>query len=529
MTESSRNNYCIPTTSRWVGEELCEQGFAWGPPQYTEEASTYRSMSGDDYCAFMGMYLSEGHLQGEKGTEEKNYIRITQKEYSKGFSPFRDLLTRILGRVPYYGHSVFNFGWRGLARHLEQFGTNCYSKTIPQAILNATPRQQKIFWDFYLLGDGAKRASTGQEHIATTSKVMADQLQELAQKMGYAATICKVDTSKYTDCIEGREINATCPRYDVYLKTSPRHSVDIEKTTYKGKIGCVTVANHTLYVRRGGKAAWCGNTKNGIPNGMLVFKGLGFTPRELDLITRMWNNLKKGITKQWALPAMALPPNTELELVDFSSAKDKDALFQEHINLVIAIYCTICGLSPKRLGFRISGKIPEAKPDPEMKQAAASAFNEEDAGLTDYLETIENMINSYILWTRFPALKFVFRGKTPREDAREYEVRALAQTYAERRAEVDLKPLTEMIENKEHKELAQLMDIAPCDPGMAGIWQTLCSTYLKSKMDPGGEEPGKEPGAPFKGSTDGAKKEQHGTTAGTRRPASSSDENKAKK
>ena len=269
-------------------------------------------------------------------------------------------------------------------------------------------------------------------------------------------------------------------------------------------------------------------TKNGIPNGMILFKGLGFTPRELDLITRLWQNLKKGITKQWALPVMALPPNSEMELVDFSAAKNKDALFQEHLNIVISIYLLICGVPHKRLGFRISGKVPESKDGALEKQAAASAFQEEDTGLTQHLMQIERLVNSYILWTRYPHLRFVFKGKTPREDAREYEVKQLAKVYKERRAEVDLKSL-EDIADPELKDVAKIMDLAPCDPGLAGIYQTVASVWLQTKMgmQAGGEESEdgtkppskktpKKDNARFPGTVDGAKKEAHGRTAGTR-------------
>jgi len=258
-------------------------------------------------------------------------------------------------------------------------------------------------------------------------------------------------------------------------------------------------------------------TKNGIPNGMLVFKGLGFTPRELDLITRMWNNLKKGITKQWALPAMALPPDSELELIDFSSAKDKDALFQEHLNLTIGIYCLLCGVSPKRLGFRISGKVADTRPDPVDQRTPAAAFDDEDVGLTDFLLLIERIINQYILWTRFPSLRFVFRGKTPREDAREYEVRQLAEVYMERRSNVDLPSMEKLVKNEEHKELVQLMELTPCDPGLVGVWQNIVSAYLKGKFGGGEAEQGSE--SRFTGSTDGADKEAHGNMSGTRRNA----------
>ena len=73
------------------------------------------------------------------------------------------------------------------------------------------------------------------------------------------------------------------------------------------------------------------------------------------------------------------------------------------------------------------------------------------------------------------------------------------------------------------------MDLAPCDPGLAGIYQTVASVWLQTKMgmQAGGEESEdgtkppskktpKKDNARFPGTVDGAKKEAHGRTAGTR-------------
>ncbi|WP_363320103.1 beta-N-acetylhexosaminidase, partial [Hydrotalea sp.] len=49
----------------WEGVEIGPQEFVYNPPQYTSVTS--RTISGDDYCAFMGMYLSEGNLTVQKG------------------------------------------------------------------------------------------------------------------------------------------------------------------------------------------------------------------------------------------------------------------------------------------------------------------------------------------------------------------------------------------------------------------------------------------------------------------------------
>src|SRR5208282_2689819 len=105
-------------------------------------------MTGDQYCAFMGAYLAEGWTS--------DAVHICQMTYSKGFEPFKKLLTDICGgKTPYYDGGEFIVCRRGLARYTKQFG-HSHEKYIPEEIMNATLRQIKIFWDYYTLGDGYK-------------------------------------------------------------------------------------------------------------------------------------------------------------------------------------------------------------------------------------------------------------------------------------------------------------------------------------------------------------------------------------
>ena len=60
----------------------------------------FTEMSGDDFAAFMGMWLAEGSVtwHGNTGKKRRPTIYVTQARDSRGWMPYRDLLTRLLGR-----------------------------------------------------------------------------------------------------------------------------------------------------------------------------------------------------------------------------------------------------------------------------------------------------------------------------------------------------------------------------------------------------------------------------------------------
>ncbi|HVB29877.1 MAG TPA: hypothetical protein VNG91_08720 [Terriglobia bacterium] len=528
MAIKSWDNYAIPLQSHWVGVEIESQNFEIG-----NQPGVTRSISGDDYCAFLGMYLSEGNLRKGGTSDKKNNIVIHQRAYSKGYAPFNALLEKICGRAIPHQKNYWSIGWHGFAEHLAQYGTRCYDKFIPDCIMNATPRQQKIFWDYFVLGDGCvcsiktrnSKVAHDTTHITTTSAKLADQMLEILQKMGVSGRKHTVDSTKYTAILNGREVTGTGPRYDVYLAKAQSNAFHLRKEEYRGHIGCVSVPNGTLYVRRRGKPIWSGNSST--PMGMLLLKGAGFTQNELDVISRHFQNLKKGISKVWALPAMVVPQNSEVEFLNLSASNNQDLRYQNYMNLIMGVFCLIYQFPHRRMGFHISGGMKDSEPLLD-KNAAAAPTDEEDIGLISLLGHLEFVLNQYLIWTRFPHLQLVFSGKAPREDAREYEARQLARTWGERRAAADLPKLEDLVEGKDLKKLAKVMAMAPADPSLSGSFQNLASKML------GLEAPGagagassggsKNPQSMFPASKDPARAEDKGATSGVRRhsPAAAS-------
>lgn len=217
---------------------------------------------------FLGWYLSEGSTE-----KVGNYFRASVAQVKP--APTLDVL---MGR-PEWGGTYWKktaTGWRAavprvMGAQLVSLG-KAWTKHVPQYIKNAAPKVIRTFLDAYTRGDGHVRSKAVKNNgvgrkvrdeicIATVSKQMADDLQELALKAGYCASVRrqKGQTSTMPD---GRRI-VSSGVFVVALKRFTRAEVraqHVKRVPYSGKIYCLNVPHHTLYVRRNGRACWNGNT-----------------------------------------------------------------------------------------------------------------------------------------------------------------------------------------------------------------------------------------------------------------------------
>ena len=237
----------IPATSKWKG--IDKKTFVFKGSDHGN-AKNYEFLA-EDFVAFMGMYLAEG-CYDRRGSS----IYISQLKKSKGYEEYKELLTRMIGKEPYYGGSSWEFKNKPLRDYLSQFGY-ANDKFIPKEILELSPRLLNTFLHFYLLGDGC--FADDRFTATTVSKKLADGLQELAQKIGMSAYVRNRGIPTKGK-IGNRVIVGNYERLDISFRTSHYQRYDVEKKTYKGKIYCVSVPNEFLYVRRKGRPSWCGNT-----------------------------------------------------------------------------------------------------------------------------------------------------------------------------------------------------------------------------------------------------------------------------
>ncbi len=255
LADHRNNASAIPMTSIWEAPDVEEVRL----PRSTARAHEF-VCSGDDFAAFMGMFLAEG------SATNGDQVYISQQLDSKGFVLYRDLLARMFGRTVCHTGKNFVLGHKTLHDYLRPLGW-AHEKRIPDLVMGMSARQLRVFWDYYLVGDGwierpGRKSKGGRQRIATTSPRLAGQLQELSQKIGMFATVLTYAPKRDRRLPGGRVIpkERQRPLYVIGLRHSRTSAFKVERVPYRGSLYCVSVPNEVIYVRRNGRAAWCGNT-----------------------------------------------------------------------------------------------------------------------------------------------------------------------------------------------------------------------------------------------------------------------------
>jgi DNA replicative helicase MCM subunit Mcm2 (Cdc46/Mcm family) len=218
-----------------------------------------RKMRMDDWLEFLGYFLSEGCTHVQSGVPYRTHI--VQTNDPEKVEKIEASITR-LGFKSSYDGLYFDISDKQLASYLAPLGGS-HDKHVPREFMALSSRQLMILLNALISGDGDR--GPRNEHIVyrTPSKKLADDVQEIALKVGWSANIKTVQPRRKT--------GNTPPYYVVSILSGNGRNMNepsintngnkhIRKVPYKGKIHCVEVPNHLLYVRRNGKPAWCGNT-----------------------------------------------------------------------------------------------------------------------------------------------------------------------------------------------------------------------------------------------------------------------------
>ena len=252
----------LVANSVWCGRELHKvvftttgQSFAWadaaepvnaayGPAIRVDVRDRPVEMTGDQFAAFMGIYLSEGGLVHDSSKYDYKFT-VSQTENGKGLAEYESMLQSLFGSVR-CGKAGWTIYRKALWRYLHQFGY-AKDKFAPPELLEMSRRQLEIFWRYYWLGDGHEerhQSGTVQDVVATSSRRLADDFQEIVQKLGYSTSV--------------RPAGDGCYRLRVRTTAHPEYNAD--EVGYSGRVYCVTVPNGIVYVRRNGNPIWSGNS-----------------------------------------------------------------------------------------------------------------------------------------------------------------------------------------------------------------------------------------------------------------------------
>ena len=216
-------------------------------------------INGDVFLEYLGYFLSEGGLLKETSPNFRYVHTICQKKSEENISKMRNCLKKTgFSHTEYKiesGATYWNvYGKAVNSWFRENCGDGCDIKKIPLQFKKLNKRQLRILFDALMLGDGSwdKREDRNSGCYATTSIQLADDVQEIALKLGYSVSI-KV----HHDTRENRKI-----LYVVNISNRKEHQLRDckEEINYSGKVWCFEVPNHIFITRRNGKITASGNS-----------------------------------------------------------------------------------------------------------------------------------------------------------------------------------------------------------------------------------------------------------------------------
>ena len=250
-----------------------EQAFFTIP---TLEDATYPLRKGkptkiamDMFLKFLGWYLSEGSIE-----IANNYYRvaITQIKNQENIKEITNCIKDMGFTVIEHGKDIL-FSSRELCLYLSAFG-KCNEKFIPTWVKTLSSRQIKLLLTSLFKGDGSCHKNGLWCKYTTTSKKLAEDVQECLLKIGLSGAISTCDpTKKIPGSIDGRLIRGKLTQYTVSVNREcnepSMYYAKLEEVAYDGYVYCATVPNHTMLVERHGKVIFSGNTERKHPTALI--------------------------------------------------------------------------------------------------------------------------------------------------------------------------------------------------------------------------------------------------------------------
>jgi len=192
----------------------------------------------DDWVEFLGYYISSGTT----GIQDGKYQGILAAAGEK-YEQIKACVARLPFQDVKIGKQEISIYSQQLYSYLEKLGSS-ETRYIPREVMCLSSRQLKIFWAALMQGDDG----TGDRYECKSARLIGD-VQELLLKLGYAGNIEEQET-------QSQEKVYHMQVQDV--RENPRYGKQAV-SDYDGIVYCVNVPNHVIFVRRNGKALFCGN------------------------------------------------------------------------------------------------------------------------------------------------------------------------------------------------------------------------------------------------------------------------------
>lgn len=244
------------------------------PAYGSVKRKTFRPVEWDfgDYAEFCGWFISEGSITyNKKSRSYEVQIAQVRRANPENFARIESLLRRLELNYSYTGTRGrdpktargFRIRSKQLFSHLKSFGSGCENKRITRELLDASYEHRLRLLEALMAGDGSYREEpSGQTtgSYETTSKQLADDLQELLLRVGLSGSVTP-KPARNTRCKPSYVVGLFLTRSEASVMEQPRSSSKFYRAPYAGKVYCATVPSGLLITRRNGKVMISGNSE----------------------------------------------------------------------------------------------------------------------------------------------------------------------------------------------------------------------------------------------------------------------------
>jgi len=267
--EGKSLNFCVtPEHNMWVADQVSTirnkkpefkrreardlHQVMWAS-QHVEWEGRGLPWSDDDICWF-GFWLAEGCKS--KNNQGSKYAHVDQNYDEE----VEELMRRLGANIQLTDKPIRRYTLGVKYYNLVKDQGVCHEKFIPRFMLDGMNRRQlELLTRWMIKGDGTHNKRMWRYN--TTSKRLADDMQEAQFKIGRIASISvqkeRLATLPSGKVVTGREVFHVNIR-EQCLAQIRKNKLRVKD--YKGKIYCVNTDAGVVFVRRNGKAFWCGQS-----------------------------------------------------------------------------------------------------------------------------------------------------------------------------------------------------------------------------------------------------------------------------
>ena len=264
LVSKKRTRKCVwgPWEFRKAGELAGKTGGYYRVPRTAYSVVSRPAPLSEDWFEFMGYWFAEGCAFVSHNVRRVNLTSVSDHRYTE------DLLRRCGigfwindGRI-FMLHTTTIPEW--VVAEMLASG-KAITKRVPLWIKEAPAGHLKAFLHGHEVGDGLHAKRLPGRIVCTSSRQLADDLQEIACRAGITANIRKTgppvgSVSKWGFKTNAQGFTVTYPtpkKFRPYLFSEDWGTVD-----YAGEVFCVEVPGHRLLVRRGGVTHYSSQTYN---------------------------------------------------------------------------------------------------------------------------------------------------------------------------------------------------------------------------------------------------------------------------